>query len=341
MEYRIFSEPMMGTRQMRVTISLFLIATTFGFYSFANAASAHIHTHVHNKPTHERTEDGAYSPRDVNHYAGGEHDQEFDHEAILGSAKEAQEFDKLPMQESKRRLGILLKKMDLNNDKFIERNELKAWILRSFSMLSEEESQDRLEDADTDEDGKVSWNEILQDTYGTDAEDLAMDDKLINDDKQTFDAADMDKNGYLDAEEFKAYTHPEETPRMFPLLLRQALDDKDNDKDGFISFQEFIGNRGKAEDKEWLLIEKDKFDYEHDKNGDGRLDSDEILSWLVPSNEEIASDEVDHLFAASDDDHDNRLSFDEILDHHDTFVGSEATDYGDHLQDIERFTDEL
>lgn len=50
---------------------------------------------------------------------------------------------------------------------------------------------------------------------------------------------------------------------------------------------------------------------------------------------------MDHLFAASDDDHDNRLSFDEILDHHDAFVGSEATDYGDHLQDIERFTDEL
>lgn len=50
---------------------------------------------------------------------------------------------------------------------------------------------------------------------------------------------------------------------------------------------------------------------------------------------------MDHLFAGSDDDHDNRLSFEEILDHHDAFVGSEATDYGDHLQDIERFTDEL
>jgi len=49
-----------------------------------------------------------------------------------GSVKEAEEFDKLPIEESKRRLGILLTKMDLNNDKYIERNELKAWILRSF-----------------------------------------------------------------------------------------------------------------------------------------------------------------------------------------------------------------
>lgn len=150
-------------------------------------------------------------------------------------------------------------------------------------MLSAEESKDRLDDADTDEDGKVSWAEILQDTYGNDIEDFTLNDGLIQDDKDTFEAADLDKDGYLDAEEFKAYTHPEETPRMFSLLLNQALKDKDTDKDGYISFQEFIGND--INSKEKLLIEKEKFDYEHDKNGDGRLDSDEILSWLVPSNE--------------------------------------------------------
>lgn len=321
---------------------LLAVALAASLPALSDTASAHIHTHQHNKAdSNERTEDGAFSPRDADHYAEGEHHQEFDHEAILGSVKEAEEFDKLPIEESKRRLGILLTKMDLNNDKYIERNELKAWILRSFSMLSAEESEDRLDDADTNEDGKVSWDEILQDTYGSDPEDLALDEKLIQDDKQTFEAADLNKDSYLDAEEFKAYTHPEETPRMFPLLLRQALADKDVDGDGYINFQEFIGDRAKSKDKEWLVAEKDKFDYEHDKNGDGRLDSDEILSWLVPSNEEIANDEVDHLFAGSDDDHDNRLSFDEILDHHDAFVGSEATDYGDHLQEIERFNDEL
>jgi len=66
-----------------------------------------------------------------------------------------------------------------------------------------------------------------------------------------------------------------------------------------------------------------------------------FLYLFVDAFREIANDEVDHLFVGSDDDHDNRLSFDEILDHHDAFVGSEATDYGDHLQDIDRFNDEL
>lgn len=43
---------------------------------------------------------------------------------------------------------------------------------------------------------------------------------------------------------------------------------------------------------------------------------------------------------SSDDDHDLKLSFDEIIDHHDVFVGSEATDYGDHLLGS-HFDDEL
>lgn len=70
----------------------------------------------------------------------------------------------------------------------------------------------------------------------------------------------------------------------------------------------------------------------------------QLISWnnlYKPIFSDIARDEVDHLFAAADDNHDNRLSFEEILEHHDAFVGSEATDYGDHLQDIERFQDEL
>lgn len=54
---------------------------------------------------------------------------------LTGSIKEAEEFDKLPIEESKRRLGILLTKMDLNNDTIIERNELKAWIMRSFKYV--------------------------------------------------------------------------------------------------------------------------------------------------------------------------------------------------------------
>ena len=64
---------------------------------------------------------------------------------ISGSAKEAEEFDQLPPEEAKKRLAILVEKMDKNRDGFIEKKELHSWILRSFKSLSKEESEERLE----------------------------------------------------------------------------------------------------------------------------------------------------------------------------------------------------
>ncbi|KAF5275574.1 hypothetical protein FQA39_LY06686 [Lamprigera yunnana] len=306
-------------------------------------AVVHSHSSQLNK---EREEDGAYSPRDHSHKNSAEHNNEFDHETILGSAKEAEEYDHLPPEEAKRRLKILLKKMDLNGDEQIDRKELKAWILRSFKMLSKEEANEHLEDADDDGDGKVSWMEYLVDTYGSDSNEdsLMMDQEnqvLIQDDKIMWKVADFNGDGVLEGDEWVAFSHPEEHPDMLPHILEQTLRDKDIDKDNSIDFQEYIGERGEHHDKEWLHSEKEKFDSELDKDGDGKLNGNEILSWVVPSNEEIADEEVNHLFAVSDNDENGILSFDEVTDHHETFVGSEATDYGDHLHNIHHFEDEL
>lgn len=65
-----------------------------------------------------------------------------------------------------------------------------------------------------------------------------------------------------------------------------------------------------------------------------------IFNFLFVSSE-VATDEVDHLFASTDDDHDDRLSYKEIIDNYDIFVGSEVTDYGDYLQNIHKLRDEL
>lgn len=102
--------------------------------ALTGAATTHKHSHQHTEPhSGERLEDGAYRPRDSDHHGDdGEHNSEFDHEAILGSVKAAEEFDQLTPEESKRRLRILVEKMDLNKDGFIDRHELKAHILRSF-----------------------------------------------------------------------------------------------------------------------------------------------------------------------------------------------------------------
>lgn len=70
----------------RALVALLLVAASLP--AFGDTASAHIHTHQHNKiDSNERMEDGAFSPRDADHYTEGEHHQEFDHEAILGTER--------------------------------------------------------------------------------------------------------------------------------------------------------------------------------------------------------------------------------------------------------------
>jgi reticulocalbin-2 len=199
---------------------------------------------------------------------------------------------------------------------------------------------------DESQDDKISWEEYLKDVYGMEEDGIkrnSIDDKeelkLLQDDKEMWDAADSDKDGFLTVEEHVAFHSPEEFPEMFPVILKQTLREKDLNNDGVIDFKEFIGDNAKNHDKEWLITEKEKFDHDFDKDRDGILNKNEILSWIVPSNEDVATDEVSHLFAAADDDHDDRLSYDEIIDKYDIFVGSEATDYGDHL--INEIHDEL
>ncbi|XP_023942951.2 reticulocalbin-2 [Bicyclus anynana] len=297
--------------------------------------------HSHSVDNNEREEDGAYRPRDHDHYNDVEHNVEFDHEAIIGSVKEAEEFDRLSPEESRQRLQKLLYRMDLNGDQFISRPELKKWILNSFINLSKEEAEERMSEADENRDGIVTWQEYVRDTFGVDGDDLdATDDAdagMMLQEKTMWQAADIDGNGVLNFEEFSVFTNPEEHPQMHALLVNQTLRERDANNDSVLDFGEYVGDRGVQQDKEWVLSERDKFEHELDSNRDGVLDAAEVHRWVIPDNGEIADDEVEHLFAAADDDHDGALSFAEVLRHHDVFVGSEA----DYDHDHDRFDDEL
>ena len=109
--------------------------------------------------------------------------------------------------------------------------------------------------------------------------------------------------------------------------LEKRFQKLDVDRSGSISIGEFVS--------------VPRFDSDLDKNKDGFLDEAEIIAWVIPDNNEIATDEVNHLFAGADEDVDGLLSVKEIIDNHELFVGSEATDYGEHLHDPDRFDDEL
>ncbi len=74
------------------------------------------HSHGNKEGQREKVQDGAFSPRDAHHHgADGKHDNAFDHEAIIGSAKEAAEFDNLAPEDAKARLRLLVGELLLSN----------------------------------------------------------------------------------------------------------------------------------------------------------------------------------------------------------------------------------
>ncbi|KAI6241270.1 hypothetical protein M3Y99_00351900 [Aphelenchoides fujianensis] len=263
--------------------------------------------------------------------AHGEHNVDMDHQAVLGSKKMAHEFDDLSPQESKRRLRIIAKKMDKDGDG----QELTDWVYNSLMQLDDEETAERFEEVDKDHDGKVTWAEYVQESFGTDDSE-AMDPeyaKLMAEDRAYFDAADLNKDGILDRDEFKAFQNPEHHPHMHPTLVK-ASPLLTRTKTGKIDLREFLGDIHEQPQSEFYLTEKSRFADEYDKDKDGFLAGEELRSWLIPDVRHTAVEEAEHLISASDENKDKKLSIDEIVDAYTIFVGSEATNYGEQLSSV-------
>jgi len=73
------------------------------------------------------------TPTKNDHYKDGKHEDDYDHEAVLGSEDDVEEYSHLSPEEAKERLRKLIVKSDVNGDGHIDMEELVKWILNSFS----------------------------------------------------------------------------------------------------------------------------------------------------------------------------------------------------------------
>ncbi|XP_050442732.1 calumenin-like [Adelges cooleyi] len=275
------------------------------------------------------------------HFRGEEHDPNYDHEAFLG--QEAEEFDNLTQQESQRRLGLIVNKIDKNNDGFVTKDELKNWITftQKRYIMNDVENQWKMHKNNADD--KISWPEYRKDTYGfmsdEEANDVQKQDdsysyaKLIIRDKRRWAAADVDGDGLLTKDEFVSFLHPEESDHTKDIVVNETIEDMDKDKDGKISIDEYIEDLfpgvEKNEEPSFVISEKEQFKTYRDKDGDGFLDIGEVKDWILPENFDHAEAESRHLIYESDSDADGKLTKNEILEKYDLFVGSQATDFGE------------
>lgn len=283
--------------------------------------------------------------KDVSHQKGTEHDVKYDHDQFLGKDAAA-EFDELTPEKSKERLAMLVPKMDSDGDGFVEEKELKEHInfMQKRYVNNDVERTWKNYKKEKIQDGKIKWEDYREMVYGSptgEGQELSPEyAKMVARDQKRWSVADYDLDGSLDRTEYGCFMHPEDCDHMRDVVVAETVEDIDKNKDGYVDAEEYIGDMYRPEDypelngkePDWVQSERDMFKEHRDKDGDGRLNQEEMRDWIMPVGFDHAEAEARHLVGIADDNKDGKLSLEEILAHYDTFVGSQATDYGEQLQ---------
>lgn len=293
-----------------------------------------------------KTEEGKrVLDHDFQQHLGEEHSKQYDHEQFLGE-DQAKTFDQLAPEESRRRLGIIVDKIDTNKDGFVDLSELKAWIQFTQRRYIEDDVERQWRSHNPDNNDTIHWDVYRKNVYGfmeeMDPADLEKEDNgfsykaMLTRDRRRWSVSDRDGDDSLTREEFTSFLHPEESEYMRDVVVSETVEDIDKDNDGKISVEEYIGDMYRVtdddtEEPEWVKHERETFKTFRDKDHDGFLNNEEVKEWIIPHDFDHAEAESKHLIYEADADSDERLTKEEILSKYDVFVGSQATDFGEAL----------
>ena len=99
------------------------------------------------------------------HYEGEYHNTEYDHDAFLGP-KQAKEFEELSEEDAKKRLRVMVPRLDTDKDGEISVDELEAWIEKQRKTFMYDAVDESIESEDKDGDKMISWGEYMKARFG-------------------------------------------------------------------------------------------------------------------------------------------------------------------------------
>ncbi|CAG0885660.1 unnamed protein product [Cyprideis torosa] len=279
---------------------------------------------------------------------GGLHDPDYDHEAFLG--EDADDFASLTPEESKERLGQIFDRIDANGDGFVDEEELNHWIHNVQHRYIDSDLGTQWSHYNIGGQEKLTWEAYLKGAYSfledgstseMPAEERSQYEAMKARDERRWRRADQGGDMALTKDEFRDFLHPENSEHMKDTVVEETLEDIDTDGDGRISLAEYIhdmyhGEEGE-EEPSWVEQEREQFKTFRDTNGDGYLDLSEVRNWIFPDDYDHSLAEAQHLIRESDSSADGKLSREEVLEHYDTFVASQATDFGEILNRHDEF----
>ena len=208
--------------------------------------------------------------------------------------------------------------------------------------MHKREMNEEFRDLDKDHSGDISWQEFNDEseTKEMSEDEKKEHEKHVEEERKMFVAADKNGDGKLDEGELDAYRNPAMTEETKKAFEEKVLAAHDANKDGAIDADEFLAvmrknsDHEEDDDKSWMEYEKEQFKEKLDSDKDGKLKGEELLKLAGSTSlEEKAKKEAEHLVHETDANEDGKLTADEIMENHQIWLHTEATDFGRKLND--------
>uniref|UniRef100_A0A8D3DZZ5 Reticulocalbin-3 n=1 Tax=Scophthalmus maximus TaxID=52904 RepID=A0A8D3DZZ5_SCOMX len=183
--------------------------------------------------------------------------------------------------------SIIVDNIDSNKDGFITEDELKVMIRDAQKKHTSKQVERQWNDSDVNNDSLIGWYRFKNVTYGSYMEAEYNFTHMMN------------RDSSADKLQFTAFLYPESYEHMQDVVVQETIDDINKSGDGFIDLNEYIEVRSQG-DPDWVETERQQFSELRDKDKDGKMDRQETMEWILPSDSIHAEFGAKHLLSEFD-----------------------------------------